>query len=279
MIALAVLMLGACGDSTGGATTAPATARPTATPAGPPVATASLVGDSGLGGAINATSIGCLAPTLDGPVINVFGKAADAGVDINLTVQSGAVTVQLSSGSGTAFHSRVFTGTGVAGFDAARGAQLNSPLTEKTPAGSPGSIGAITSIVGSIDCGNETAGTSTITVTGATPDGTLAGPLTSVRVACITFSGGHSIQVLGLTTTGNTATLLVVSMAAGSLSVSQVVKGAPQSHYYTNSAAGLATLSTTSVHVDGIATQAAPAGGTAQVHVSGDATCGLSEAF
>jgi hypothetical protein len=96
-------------------------------------------------------------------------------------------------------YQRVFTGSGVTGFDAARGATLDSNLRETHPAGAvPGTIGALTRVHGTVDCGNQNVGTSTVTVTGKTGLGTLTGPLESVRVACFVSGDDNYVVIRGI---------------------------------------------------------------------------------
>ena len=115
------------------------------------------------------------------------------------TIAPKSVSVILQSGTGPRAYQRVFTGSGVTGFDAAHGATLDSNLRETHPAGAvPGTIGALTRVHGTVDCGNQNVGTSTVTVTGKTGAGPLTGPLESVRVACFVSGDNNYVVIRGI---------------------------------------------------------------------------------
>ena len=84
--------------------------------------------------------------------------------------------MRVAPGSGATLSLRL-RGIGRDAFRRGEGAELDSPLTETTPAGSAtGDLGALTSISGTVDCGDQQAGTTTVVVSGTTPFGQLSGP-------------------------------------------------------------------------------------------------------
>jgi hypothetical protein len=162
-------------------------------------ATLTLAGDSSIAGSVADPIVNCSYPTLDGVRITASGQPQDPASTVALTIAPKSVTVTLQSGTGPRVYQRVFTGSGVTGFDAARGATLDSSLRETHPAGAvPGTIGALTRVHGTVDCGNQNVGTSTVTVTGKTGVGTLTGPLESVRVACFVSGEDNYVVIRGI---------------------------------------------------------------------------------
>ncbi len=255
------------------------TASPAATPArskGPATATFALVGTGGVTGAVTTTEIICGRPSLDGPQIFFLGHAATNGTQVVAFLRADFVEVRLASSSGTTLHLRTFSGTGVSGFDGATGATLDSPVKETTAAGSVvGDLGAVSAISGTIDCGDQTQGTSTIVLTGTSPYGPLAGPLTDVKVTCTITSSGTFVGVNGLGMAGSTPVLVFVTASSGSLQLA--VEIAAEGVFYTAKGAGVATLTAGGVTVAGDVSDAPKAGETVKtVHVAGDATCGTT---
>ena len=170
-----VLALAACG---GGSTQPAASSQsPAAPPKGPATAQLTFVGDASLAGPASAQP-SCNFPGVDATTISIFVQPPDQTVLDRVVVAAGKVSVRVAAGSGTEYRERDFEGTGVTGFDPATGAQIDSPLTETPLAAgqNPGSLGAITSIKGSVDCGNQTTGTSTVAVTGSTAEGSIGAP-------------------------------------------------------------------------------------------------------
>lgn len=265
------------------APSSPASVAPTASPAptpapskGPATATFALVGTGGASGAVTTTEIICGRPSLAGPQIFFLGRLGSTGPQVVVFLRAGYVEVRLGSGSGTTLHLRTFTGSGVTGFDGAVGAKLDGPLTETTAAGtSIGDLGAVRSISGALDCGNQTAGTSTIVLTGASPNGALAGPLTDVKVTCTVTTSGTYVMVNGLAMAGSTPVLIFLTATTGSLQLA--VELAAEGAFYSAKADGIATLNVNGATVTGDVSDAPKAGETVRtVHVAGDATCGTT---
>jgi hypothetical protein len=285
--------LGGCSASSTGstATSTPTTSSlPTSspTPSGPAAATVALTGDGPVvGGPLTGLAISCFVPSFDGMSIRVSGTPTGQslnGLFVNVTIRSGVVTVAEATGSGPQYRSRSFSGTGVSGFDAGTGAQLSGPLTETTAASlQKGTLGGFTSITGSVTCGNQTPGTTTVKLTGSTADGAFSGDLTSALVACNTSHFGQGVQVSAFTMVGTQRALLLINIEryindpsvanAPAFSVFEQLQNAP-GRFYTRSQ-GTFTVTTTGAHVDGDLIEQVSGGATPHtLHLSGDATCG-----
>jgi hypothetical protein len=177
------------------------------------------------------------------------------------------------SGSGATYVERDFAGTGVTNFDAAKGATIDSPLTEVPNQDAHGTLGVLTSMSGTIDCGNQVPGSPTLTFSGPTPKGALSGGLSPVNVECVTNTFGKSVSVLGILQVGTTPTDMIMSVSPGTFSVYPVGAG-----FYRNTSTAVATLTATGAHIDGdVLEQNVAKGATAHtIHVTGDVTCGTS---
>jgi hypothetical protein len=257
-------------------TAVPVTPAPTPTAAptkGPATESLNVVGPAGATGPVTRAAIRCNFPSPDGTsYINVIGQPVDPNLSVYVNVSPGLVTVRFDSGSGATYVERDFTGTGVTNFDAAKGAQVDSKLTETTPpAHSP--LGVLTSISGSIDCGNQMPGTSTLTLTGSTAKGALSGGLSPVNVECAPNAQGTYVSIIGVAQVASTGTLAVISISPGTASISLSNDG-----FFRNTATAVATLTPTGAHVDADLLEQNPATGTkAQtIHMTGDAVCGTT---
>jgi hypothetical protein len=241
---------------------------------GPATAAVTLTGSGGLTGPITPTSITCGLPSFDGSQISVLGKAASGGPDIVLFVTDGHVEARVGQGSGPQLKLRTFVGSGVTGFDATSGATIDSALTESTAAGTPiGTLGALTRIVGTFDCGDQNPGTSTVTVTGEAGQGPMTGALTSARVQCTVTASGTFVGIRALGMAGSTPVLVFVTASKGLLQVA--VETRAQGDFYTAKGDGLVTLAPDGARMTGDVTQVVKAGATPHVlHVDGSATCG-----
>jgi hypothetical protein len=214
---------------------------------------------------------------LDGPEILLFTSPQAAGVSVRIDLSAGQVSVTADAGSGQQFVARTFTGSGITGFDAARGAQINSTLTETTTSGSAtGSLGTVASIQGSVSCNNQQPGSSTVTLTGSTATGMLNGGISPIRVNCTPNVGALSI---GVTTAGSTPEL--VDMFGGTqngtpaISLLLIPKGSTTDQHFTASGVGVTTMTSTGVHFNADVVEDHAAGQAFHtVHISGDVTCG-----
>jgi hypothetical protein len=295
----AALIVAACGGtatSSAQSSTAPGSNPATAssapgqspTPAptvdkGPATGTFVLAGTLGLNGQFVASSISCNYPTASGPQIIAFGQIGTNGPFVQVFVSQGSALVRADTGSGTTFKMRTFVGSGVPQFDGASGAQIDSPLKENTSSDlSTTGIGVINSITGKIDCGDQTPGTSTITVTGITPQGPLTGPLSSAKVTCLIVSSGTGagayVNVVALAQIGSTT--VMVNITTGAHQVTFFESSALGQTFFSDYKSTAATISGSSVHVAADINQqvaASPPPSTVYtVHVEGDATCGTT---
>ena len=284
LVLAAGLFVGGCGgDGAEAVPTPSATAlrgvTPTPAPTeGPATMQITLTGDPAVAGSTSAGSIQCNYPTVGGPVIVLYPQLASGGATARIELSSELVSVRYAAGSGKTYVERDFTGTGVTSFDAATGAQVDAALDGVANAAATGTLGAILSIKGSVDCGNQQPGRSTITLTGATAQGQLSGTaLDPVLVECDSGAQAASVQVAGVAMVGPITTLFViVANDNGSFSVSQE----PQtglSAFYTGRSVKSVTLSAGGLHISADAIETLPAGSKETPHkitVSGDATCG-----
>jgi hypothetical protein len=285
--ALAAASLAACGSSDSGtssgpggtgttpsATPRPASPTPTPAPAGPASAQIVLSGDPTVSGPLTL-DVDCFEPRLEGPSIALSGKL-QGGVAVIMVIRDGYVDIRLLTSQPSG---REFTGTGTTGFDNGKGVSVSGPVGETTPAGgSKGSIGAVTSVSGSVSCGGEGPGTSTVRITGTTADGSVDATPAPVHVVCANGSSGLFVEIKGLTTIAGQPALILISLNQTSLQMSEIVQGKP-GHFYLLQGHG-ATMSANSGHVDSDITEQVAAGAAAHtVHLAGDATCGHSTTY
>jgi len=254
------------------------TASPTpAASKGPATAQFSIVGTAGLTGQVKAQTINCNRPSLDGPEIFYTGQSA-SGPGIVIFARAGHVEVRVGTGAAATLRLRTFVGSGVTSFDAAKGVALDSQLTETTDPGTAiGSLGTLSSISGTIDCGDQQPGSSSVVVSGLTPYGQLDGALTSALVTCTVTASGTFVGVNGLGTAGTTPVLLFVTAGPGSLQVSVETRTAGT--FYTGTGARLTTLTPNGATMAGDISQSVAKGSSPSpnvVHVSGSATCGVT---
>jgi hypothetical protein len=259
----------------------PATPSPTPSPApskGPATAQFSIVGTAGLTGPVTAQTITCNQPTLDGPEISFIGRAGASGPDIVIFASPGHVEVRVGTGAAATLRLRTFVGTGVTSFDAAAGMKLDATLTETTDAATAtGSLGALSSISGSLDCGNEQPGSANIVVSGLSPYGQLEGAMTGVNVHCTVNASGTFVEIAGLGMAGSTPVLLFVTASTSLLQV--VVETKTVGTFYTGKGSGLVTLVPGGATIAADVNAAVPSGSTPSpnlLHVTGTATCGTT---
>ena len=296
-LALLSLVLAACGSSPSVAPGSPGTnsapsasaatgpssgtpspsASPTATK-GPPSAALSITGTAGLTGPVTAQTITCNQPTLDGPEISFIGQAGASGPMIVVFARAGHIEARVGTGAAATLRLRTFVGTGVTSFDAATGVAFDTTLTETTDAATAtGSLGALSAISGTIDCGNEQPGTANVIVSGLSPYGQLSGALTGVNVHCTATSSGTFVGIAGLSTAGTTPVIVFVTASSGLLQVSVETRTAGT--FYTAKGVGLATIDAGGATMTGDVSQAVPSGSTPSpnlIHVTGTATCGTT---
>jgi hypothetical protein len=265
--------------STVAAATATATPPPTTAPTkGPATQNLVLEGPAGKAGAVTLAGIRCNLPLLNGTQtvmeISVLAEPADPNLSVYIFVQASSVAVRYDSGQGSTYVERDFTGTGVTKFDAATGATLDSTLTETPTTGAHGTLGVLTSIKGTIDCGNQLPGSSTLTVSGTTPKGAVSGGLSPVNVECTSSTAnGRAVSVNGIIQVGSTPYFTIIYVSPNSFTFF-----AAGDAFYRNTSTAVATLTATGAHIEGDAVEQSPAAGktATTVHVSGDVTCGTT---
>jgi hypothetical protein len=304
LVLLGAVLVAACGGTatpSAGTSSATATAgqatptsgssaAPSATTggSGPASGTVAALGDAGVAGPIKLDWIHCNQPTLglasSGAVIDLLAEPPGPGLSIMVVLGTGSITVRLDSGSGSTYKERDFAGTGVTSFDAASGATFDARLTESTAggaaAGAATGLGAMTSIKGTVDCGGQRAGSSTLVFTAQTSVGSFSGPLSSVRVECDSGPNGPSVQVMALSVGGSQSGFLIISLTADSFTVFLLPKVNPPTHFFTAKGPGVAAITASGAHAEGDATEAGANGATPlTAHLSGDATCGAFGSF
>ena len=237
-------------------------------------------GDPNVVGAWSSSfGITCDNPTFSGPDILFFAAAPDKKAVVLITLNQGSIGVSERAGSGTAYTDREFQGTGVTSFDPARGAAFDSALTVvPTPGSKPGSLGAITHVSGSVDCAGQTAGSSTVVLSGASAEGSMSGPFSSFRVACdIDPVNGNAVSVTGIIASGSTQTGMTVHLASKGSTIFSYGTGPGSQHAYDIAPSGTVNLTAGGAHVDAdfVERLAAGAAGPAHtIHLAGDVTCG-----
>ncbi len=253
-------------------------AVPSATPGtGPPTAQFTLAGGSGLAGPLTVGAIRCSEPSLGGLYVGVDGTAAGSRTFVRVSLSPGSVAVKVAAGSGAQYTERDFTGSGVTAFNAAVGGTVDSPVTEATPSGlAAGTLGAFTSIIGKVDCGNQQPGTSTITITGDTASGRLSGALNPVRVECQKNPNGDSVFIVGLSHAGSTPAFLEITVSKDVVMVYEVVQGTAHTYVYSGKAPGYGTLKTGGAHAAASVAEAIAGDAPHTLNVTGDATCGTT---
>jgi hypothetical protein len=257
----ALLFVGACSDDGSSADkSSSSAASATSAPVGAN-AQITLEGDPALTAAFAKPDVRCGFPDVDGTSIALL--STPEGLVFRIRVQDGKVTVLVSDADN---HERDFSGTGVTGFDAAMGAEIDSPLAEATAAtaatGGPGEIGTLTAIKGSVDCAGQSPGTSTITLNGI--------PLEDPRVECNVE--GAEVIVVGIADTGAGRAFVDIGLRLEGVDL-RLTEGSTVSSYL--GPAGSATLTTTGATVagDALAQGGTPPG---TVHVEGDVVCGTA---
>ena len=244
----------------------------------PASAQLTFTGAAGLAGLASATEVSCSNPDVDGSTsIFMLAQASDPTAVFNMHVSARKITVGVYSGSGTAFRGRDFEGTGVQSFNAAKGARIDATLTETTTSSeNPGTLGAIMSIKGTIKCGSQTVGTSTVTYSGTTADGKVGGKARPFRVECDAAPYGNSVSFPGVVKVGNAKAGFITTFTPDSINIYETIPGTPaRTHHYQVKAAGVSVLSGTGAKVSGDAVEQSPTSGTPHaVHVSGTETCG-----
>jgi hypothetical protein len=304
LVILGALLLAACGPASPAATTPAATTNPTpvttatvtavptalvtaAPPStrpspGPATFQLTVAGDPNVTGAWSTgNGINCNNPTLAGLNILAFATAPDTKAIVVLTFSPGVVNVSERAGSGASYTAREFVGTGVSAYDPARGATFDSDVTiVATPDINPGTLGTITHVSGSVDCGNQTTGTSTIVVSGESAEGELNGPFTTYRVICNTSAkDGRSANIVAVMDTATPPTYFIIGLPAnGNATIFTIAGQPPKQHTYAFQRVGVTTLQVTAtglIRINASFAEVVELTETPHViHLAGEATCG-----
>lgn len=252
---LSVPSLAACGG--GGSSSSSSSSTPvgsSSSAATTQAASASITID---GTARTGLTVRCDFPDVAGASIAVLGD----GLRIGLFADK--VTVQLfSTDSTNVFHQRQFEGSGVSAFGERRGAQLDATVAE-VPAstGTPGSLGTVSKVSGSVDCHGQDPGTSHLTIDGAS--------LEHARVEC--NSSGNEVITLGILNVSTQRVFTSVALRPEGISV--VESRAGQGSQSFQAPAGTASITATGGHANGDAVDKSAASSTA-LHIEGDVACG-----
>ena len=290
VVASLVILVAACsgGASSPASTVAGPTPAATATPApsvaapaptGPSTFQLTVAGDPNVTGTWGASfGTTCFNPGYDGLTIYFFAASPDQKAVVLISLSSGSIGVSERAGAAATYTDREFKGTGVTTFDPTKGATFDSDLSQVPGATSPGTLGTITHVAGSVDCGGVTAGTSTISVDGTMTVGQVKGTLAPVRVACTrSAANGDSVSVVGIVASGPVPSSINLSLRLKGSTIFAIPKGGQATAFFNIDPAGVVTLTATGAHVDAGFTQQLPAGSTAtplKFHAVGDATCG-----
>ena len=141
----------------------------------------------------------------------------------------------------------------------------------------PGNLGKITSIKGSIDCGNETTGRSTVIFRSKTAEGAVARKVHPFRVECDTSATqGNSVFFIGIAKVGHKKALFEATFFADSVNLFAVIPGTPAiQHQYRAQVAGVTTLSANGATASAdLVEQNLTSGTPHTLHAKGTLTCG-----
>ena len=269
VVLVGALLLAACSkDST------PKADSDSSTSAGK--ASLTLAGDPGLDGAVGTPEVTCQFPDVEGLRIAVLAQASDPNIVYRVSIGPDKVTLRVDSGAGSDFHERTFEGSGVSQFEPRTGAHVDAQLTEVASAADSdhGSLGVVRAIKGTVECGDQTPGSSTITVTGDTATAHFdKATLEPALVECY-FSAGEVI-VLGIAHAGDTKVHLLVSITSQGLGIEEELQPSGQRRYEaapgSSSAASVITGDGGRANGDVVEKDATPPHA---LHVEGEAVCG-----
>jgi len=164
----------------------------------------------------------------------------------------------------------------VSSFDAATGAEIDTALTETTAPGSAtGNAGSVTAIRGSVECGDQTPGTSDVTITGETLLGPVQGAvLDPVRVECPDTPAGNEISASGLVQVGSDEVLMSLGLSSDRTITVDKTTASGSGRYHAD---GRWTSSANGGFVEADVLEQAVTSPRA-LHLSGDLTCGRDAA-
>jgi hypothetical protein len=240
-------------------------------------------GDKNVAGTWTSSyGIDCNNPTFDGPDILFFATSPDGKAVVLITLKDGSIGVSERAGAGAQYTDREFQGTGVTVFDAARGATFDSDLAiVPTPDAKPGTLGTITHVAGTTDCGGQTPGTSTVVAAGSSPDGAVNGPFSAFRVTCVSSAQyGKSVSVSAVIDAATPPVYLIFNMPSNNKgTIFLISKPSKQHTFRMDEKTGTYTVSDTGAHVDADFVEVLAAGAAGPphtIHLAGDVVCGTT---
>ena len=230
-----------------------------------------LTGPVGVTGALSKANIRCDVPTTAGAQIQVLATPTDPALSVFVFISTGAVYVRFDSGAGKTYVERDFAGSGVSNFDPARGATIDTALTEVTTTDAHGSLGVLSHLTGSVDCGNQQPGVASLTLSGTTTSGALTGGAAQANVECVNSAAyGPYVTIQALVSVAGAPNLAIIYFSGTHYSISISNDG-----FFVGQNAGDATMSATGATVNGDLNEEVKAGSPFHtVHMSGSVTCG-----
>lgn len=273
------LLATACGSSAPTLAPTPSpTPTPTPIPSLPPAAADLTVsGDPAVAGDLDGTLVRCNYPAVDGPTIVLAWRSKDGKLALRIVVSDELVTVRYSSGTGKTYFERDFKGTGPSGFHAANGAGIDSALEPVETGIDSGKLGPIVTIRGSVSCGDQRTGSSTVVLSGVTTPGKLTGLfLSPVRVECDATTNANAVQVVGVANVGQTPTLFEILADDNGFTLTQTPKGG-KPITYVNKQLTTVRLAQLGAGIKGDAVEVLPAKSKLKAHrvtVVGTVVCG-----
>ena len=247
------------------------TSAPTPTP-GPATQTLALVGPAGVTGALSGADIRCDVPSTSGSQIQVLARPTDPNLSVYLFISAGSIGVRFDSVAGTTYTERDFAGTGVSGFDASHGATIDTALTEVPTTDAPGTLGVLTHLTGSIDCGNQQPGLADLTLSGTTAAGDLSGGAAAANVECVdSTANGHYITIQALVSVGGSSNLAIIYFSASHYSIAIANDG-----FFVGGNASSVTMSADGAQVAAgdLVEQVAAGKPFHTIHLAGSVVCG-----
>lgn len=266
--------------SAGAGASSPPSVAPSVAPTpgpskGPATARFALTGTAGLTGPVTVTRIVCGLPTLNGPEIEALGTTG-SGPGFVLFVSADHIEARVGTGSGATLALRTFVGSGVTSFDPGAGTQLDSDLTESTaPGAAVGSLGALSHLKGTLDCGNQQPGSASITISGTAKLGVLSSQMSDAKVTCTVTASGTFVTAQALTMAGTTPVLVFVN--AGPTMLQLVIETGSASDVYALQGATASTIGPTGAQFAADLTETGTTDNPPRVlHVEGSDTCGTT---
>jgi hypothetical protein len=139
----------------------------------------------------------------------------------------------------------------------------------------------LTFTAGSVDCGGQTTGTSTLVASGASAEGAITGAFTQFRIVCTSSTAdGNTANIIAVIDTLTPPTYFIVGLPSnGNATIFTIAGAAQKQHTYVVDKAGTSsfTVTATGLHLDADFIEVLAQGATEAphvIHLAGDATCG-----